>query len=101
VVDKKLQVGFPRVRAECDFRRPARFEDELEVRLLVAEKKRKSLSYVFRFMNLSRNPPEETARGMLTIVCVAYGPDGQMSATAIPEEIAGPIEVAPAELLQV
>jgi len=42
-------VSWPRVHAECDFKSPLRFEDEVEVHLLVAEKKAKSLTYQFRF----------------------------------------------------
>ena len=54
-------VGWPRVHAECDFKSPLRFEDEVEVHLLVAEKKSKSLTYQFRFRKLNANPPIEVA----------------------------------------
>src|ERR1700757_2046045 len=80
-------LGFPRVHAECDFKRPLRFEDMVEVHLLVQEKKTKSITYGFRFRNLSATPVEEAARGLVTIVCVALHPSGKMSAAAIPDEI--------------
>ena len=99
VVLRDRPMGFPRVRAECDFRRPLRFEDEVEVHLLVQEKKAKALTYSFRFRNLSATPNEEAARGLVTIVCVALHPNGKMSAVSIPEEFATLIEVAPRELL--
>jgi YbgC/YbaW family acyl-CoA thioester hydrolase len=92
-------LGFPRVHAECDFKRPLRFEDVVEVHLLVQEKKSKSLTYAFRFRNLSSTPVEEVARGSVTIVCVAMGPSGKMSAVAIPDDIARLISAAPKELL--
>jgi acyl-CoA thioester hydrolase len=92
-------LGFPRVRAECDFKKPLRFEDLVEIHLLVREKKSKSISYSFRFRNLSASPAEEVARGMVTVVCVTHTGHGKMSATPIPSEIAGKIEVAPLELL--
>ncbi len=92
-------LGFPRVHAECDFKKPLRFEDLVEIQLLVREKKSKSISYSFRFRNLNASPPEEVARGIITIVCVALQPDGTMKAVPIPAELAGKIEVAPAELL--
>ena len=92
-------LGFPRVHAECDFKRPLRFEDLVEVHLLVKERKSKSISYAFRFRNLSGESGDEVARGLVTIVCVAHQPAGKMSAVAIPHEIAKLIEVAPAELL--
>lgn len=91
-------MGFPRVHAECDFKKPLRFEDLVEIHLLVREKKTKSISYRFRFRNLSASPPEEVAQGIVTIVCVALQPDGTMAAVPIPSEIADKIEIAPAEL---
>ena len=92
-------LGFPRVHAECDFKKPLRFEDLVEIHLLVREKKKKSISYGFRFRNLSVSPAEEVARGIVTIVCVALQADGKMAAVPIPSDIADKIEVAPAELL--
>ena len=92
-------LGFPRVHAECDYRRPVRFEDEVEIQLLVREKKSKALSYLFKFRNLSASPPEECARGILTIVCVTHRPNEKMSAASIPAEIADKIETAPPEML--
>lgn len=93
-------VGWPRVRAECDYLQPLRFEDEVEIHMLVREKKPKSMSYVFRFRNLNANPPVEVARGSLTVVCVTRGDDGRMKAAPIPKEVADRIEVAPADLLR-
>jgi acyl-CoA thioester hydrolase len=92
-------LGFPRVHAECDFKRPLRFEDLVEVHLLVQEKKSKSISYAFRFRNLSADPVEEAARGLVTIVCVAVQPGGKLRSVSIPHDIADKIRVAPAELL--
>src|SRR5258707_15294524 len=92
-------VGWPRVRAECEYRQPLRFEDEVEIHLLVSEKKSKSLSYVFKFRKLGSPAPVEVARGSLTVVCVTKGADGRMSATHIPKEFADKIEVAPPESL--
>jgi acyl-CoA thioester hydrolase len=92
-------LGFPRVHAECDFKRPLRFEDLAEVHLLVQVKKTKSITYSFRFRNLSLDPVEEVARGSVTIVCVAMHPNGKMTAVPIPQDIAKLIETAPLELL--
>lgn len=101
VVDEKIhpRVGWPRVHASCDYRRPLRFEDLVEIHLLVTEKKSKALSFQFRFRKLSGSEAEEVARGALTIVCVSHAADGSMKATPIPAEIADKIEVAPAERL--
>jgi acyl-CoA thioester hydrolase len=90
-------LGWPRVHAECDYFKPLRFEDLVEVQMLVKEKKSKSLTYVFRFFKLN-GAREEIARGSLTVVCVAHV-DGAMRAVEMPKELSGKIEIAPAELL--
>jgi len=97
VRDSAAPVGWPRVHASCDFRHPLRFEDELEIHLLVAEKKSKALTYEFRFRKLNAAPQVEVARGRLTVVCVTRDATGKMTAAPIPEFIAAQIEVAPAD----
>jgi YbgC/YbaW family acyl-CoA thioester hydrolase len=91
-------LGWPRVHAHCDYHAPLRFEEEFEVHLLVLEKKSKALSYQFRFRKVGDNS-RELARGKLTVVCVTHNADGSMSASHIPQEIAGQIEVAPPEVM--
>ena len=66
IVDRDLGVGWPRVHMNCDFKKPLRFEDEVEIRLLVSAKSSKSISYQFRFCVEGI----EAARGALTVVCV-------------------------------
>jgi acyl-CoA thioester hydrolase len=92
-------VGWPRVHASCDYKQPLRFEDEVEIHMLVAEKRSKSLSYIFKFRKLNSPHPTEIARGKLTVVCVMRDEHGKMGATNIPANIADLIEVAPPELL--
>jgi acyl-CoA thioester hydrolase len=92
-------LGLPRVHAECDYLHPLRFEDEIEIEMLVTEKKSKSLSYLFRFRKLNAHPPIEVARGKLTVVCVAHGADGKLRSVAIPKQVADRIEVAPSSAL--
>ena len=91
-------VGWPRVHAHCDFKQPLFFEDEVEVHLLVKEKKSKALTYVFKFRKV-KAPEIEVARGTLTVVCVTKDASGKMCAATIPQKIADKIEAAPAELL--
>ena len=93
-------LGLPRVHAECDYLKPLRFEDEVEIHILVAEKGSKSLSYLFRFRKLNADPPVEVARGRLTVVCVAHHRDGSMRAAPLPKVVADLIEVAPREQLE-
>ncbi len=97
--DHEPPLGFPRVHAECDYQSPLRFEDLVEIHLLVREKKPKTLSYLIRFMNLSVEPARVAARGNLTVVCVQKSGDGSFTSTRIPHELAERIKVAPPELL--
>jgi acyl-CoA thioester hydrolase len=92
-------VGWPRVHTEADFSAPLRFEDEVEIHLLVAEKKSKALTYAFRLRKLNTPKPYEVARGAITVVCVKMV-NGRMKATSIPKAIADKIKVAPARLLK-
>jgi acyl-CoA thioester hydrolase len=97
-------LGFPRVHAECDYRKPLAFEDNVEIHLLVREKRSRVLSYLFKFNKVmppgaSGDALVEVARGILTVVCVAHHRDGRMEAVAIPAELGDQIEVAPAAML--
>lgn len=89
------RIGWPRVHASCDYHRPLRFEDRVEVRLRVVEKKSKALTYEFTFRKVGPPDAPEVAKGRLTVVCVAHHPDGTMRATPIPAAIADQIEVSP------
>src|SRR5438876_2787833 len=92
------RIGWPRVQVSCDFMRPLRFEDEVEVHLRVREKREKSLTYDFVFRKVNGAPGLEVARGSLTVVCVAVDPEtDQMKAVSIPEPIARQIVAAPEE----
>src|SRR4030095_8305437 len=54
-------VGSPRVHGDCDFKRPVRFEDLVEIHLLVRAKGEKSLTYTFIFRKLNEAPVLEVA----------------------------------------
>src|SRR5437868_5101632 len=90
-------VGWPRVHAECDYKRPLRFEDEIEIRMFVAKKKSKSLTYEFRFRKIEGDELVDVARGSLTVVCVRHQ-NGRMKAATIPKVIADKIEVVPVKV---
>ena len=88
-------VSWPRVHVECDYTQPLRFEDRVEVHLIVREKKSKALSYEFVFRKLTDAEPVEVARGRFTAVCVSMDREaGRMRAVDIPPQIAELIEVA-------
>lgn len=86
-------VGFPRVHASCDYWKPLRFEDEVEIHLRVIEKKEKVLTHQIVFRKVTGDRTEEVARGKLIVVCVAKKADGSMGAVPIPPDIAAKLEV--------
>lgn len=91
-------VGWPRVHASCDFRSPLRFEDSVEVQLLVREKRQKSIVYSFVFRKLNEPARSEVARGTVAVACVKRDGTGKMMSVPIPKAVADRIEVAPPEL---
>jgi len=89
----------PRVHAACDYRAPLRFEDEVEVHLVVARKTTRSLEYHFRFRRRAGKRSEAVARGSFTVVCARRRPDGSLRAAPLPKVISDRIRVAPKALL--
>lgn len=58
-------VSWPRVSAKCDYKRPAHFEDVLDIAVSVARLGTKSVTYEFRFTH----DADEIALGIITVVC--------------------------------
>lgn len=91
-------VGWPRVHASADFRLPLKFEEEVEIELLVEEIRNKTIGYYFNFW---KNPDSEKERviaatGRFTVVCVTFDEEQRrMKAVAIPDEWREKIGVAP------
>ncbi len=96
-----LGLHLPRVHAECHYRAPLKFEDEVCVRLLVQKKTQRSLTYLFRFSKIGDAGQRDLARGKVTVVCVKKLADGTLKAAPLPKEIADKIQEAPARLLAV
>ena len=72
--------GFPRVSVACDFKRPARFEEMLDIAVTVEEVGKKSVRYRFDF---SRDGAE-VAVGRITAVYCRSTPDHGLESTDIP-----------------
>jgi acyl-CoA thioester hydrolase len=84
------EIGWPRVAASFEFRRPLRFEDEFDVHLKVVEKTRKTI----RYSAVLRKDGEELAVGSLTIICVRRRPGEPARAMDMPPDIAASFQVA-------
>ena len=90
-------VGWPRVAVSCEYKSPLRFNDVVQVRLLVKEVRTKAVIYVFQFRKVSDGKPlpEIVAQGEVAAVCVTAGAGGAMVAQPIPAEVRAKLEVAP------
>ena len=84
------RIGWPRVSVGCQYERPARFGDTLDIEVRVARKGRRSMTYGFTF----RRDGEVLARGQTTAVCCELG-GGTLQPIEIPPFIADKIQQAP------
>jgi len=77
------KLGFPRVSASCDYLKPARFEDVIEVAVTLEKIGRKSLNFAFEF----RCGGDLLAKGEITSVCCRKSESGGIESVEIPEEL--------------
>jgi YbgC/YbaW family acyl-CoA thioester hydrolase len=89
-----LQLGWPRLAASCEYLSPAKFEEVLDLRVSVARKGNKSMTYQFEF----RRGEILIARGQMTSACCVVGAEGKLKAIPIPDFIASQIQEAPPSL---
>ncbi len=77
-----VALGFPRVSAACDYLRPVRFEDVMDVEVRLARLGTKSITYEIEFSLAG----VQVALGKLTAVCcrVSPGPE-KIASIEIPE----------------
>jgi len=94
-------VVWPRVNAQFDFKQPLYFEDNVEIHLMVEEKREKSIRYLFHINKIIENEKKNVAIGRLTIVCSRYDEKTRSFKSApLPDRINENLENAPDELLQ-
>ena len=84
------EIGWPRVAASFEFKRPLRFEDEFEVHLRIAEITRRTIRYTC----LLAQGEATVATGELTVACVRRVPGEPLKSIEIPPEIAARFQVA-------
>lgn len=94
--------GWPRLKASAEYRLPLRFEEEMEVELLVAEMRGKAIRYTLRFWKNPDEPAERrlAATGELVVVAASVDPKTRvMNAVMIPDDFRERISAAPPEQL--
>jgi acyl-CoA thioester hydrolase len=82
--DEQGKMSFPRVGARCDYQRPVRFEDVVDIEVSIVRLGQKSLTYEFNFSHQGA----AVASGQLTTVCCRFAPDGTPQSTPIPQWMA-------------
>ncbi|MEO0413984.1 MAG: thioesterase family protein, partial [Verrucomicrobiota bacterium] len=91
-------VGWPRVHASADYKLPLKFEEEVEIELLIEKISNKTVGYYFQFW---KNPDDADKRviaatGRFTVVCVTFDTEKRrMKAVAIPDKVRDLIAEAP------
>jgi 4-hydroxybenzoyl-CoA thioesterase len=77
-------VGFPAVRADCEFRAPLRFGDTAEIEVTIARMGAKSIEFRYRVSRSEPAPRVTCADG--TVVCAVVDLE-RFSAIAVPERV--------------
>lgn len=90
--------GMPRVAASCEFLGPLRYGEEVDVRLILREKRSKVLRYDAEFTRVDEDGGTLIARGSMTVVHArrAHG-DLEWSGSELPEDLLAGLEVQEAE----
>lgn len=89
--------GWVRVSAACDYRRPLRYQDEVDLHLRITGKTNKSMTYTIDFLRRGAAPDEALcARGTMTVVYVTQkaGQD-RPRAAPMPDDVNRLLQIAP------
>jgi 4-hydroxybenzoyl-CoA thioesterase/acyl-CoA thioester hydrolase len=81
-------ISFPRVAASCEFVRPVRFEDLLDILVTVRKLGQKSVTYGFEFFK----GEELVARGEISAVCCRLVPGKRIESIEIPAVVRQKLE---------
>ena len=86
--DENGRFGWPRVKTSCRFKRPLRFEEEVEVKLIITEIRDRSIAYAFLFWKEDDGERVKAAVGEVVAACVRFDPAKEMmTPIMIPEVV--------------
>src|SRR5436190_17604639 len=77
-------IGWPRVAASCEYRRPLKFEQVFDVSVRIGDMTKRTIAYVGE---ITRDG-ELIATGNWKVACVNKLPDGSMKSAEIPAHVA-------------
>lgn len=83
------EIGWPRLAASCEYLKPARFEDVLEIEVIVKRKGNSSMTYEFRF----HRDKTLIARGEVSSICCKIHPQHGLKPIPIPSFLADKIKI--------
>ncbi len=86
MTDRDPPIVWPRTSATCEYFRPSRFEEVLDIRLRVLEMGEKHLIYEYFFTR----DRKKIALGKTKVVCCEFG-EGKLKSVPIPDFVAEPI----------
>ncbi len=85
--------GWPRVSATCEYKKPLRFEQEVQVEVHIRERQAKTINYEFHFLTEGHEGP--VAVGKMTVICVRFDEEAKrMRAVDMPDTIRSKIDSA-------
>lgn len=80
--------GWPKVESSCTYNAPLRYQDEIEILLVVKEIKNHSMCYHFHFYKIENESKTEVAKGTMTTVFAKFNIlDQTISAALIEDEL--------------
>jgi 4-hydroxybenzoyl-CoA thioesterase len=82
----KDRVGFPAVRAECEFREPLRFGDTAEIELTISRLGGKSITFRYRIYRAADDARPRTLAAEGAVVCAVVDL-ARFVAIAVPERV--------------
>ena len=82
----KDRVGFPAVRAECEFHAPLRFGDSVEIELTVARLGSKSITFRYRIFRAADDARPRTLSAEGQVVCAVVDL-ARFVAIAVPDRV--------------
>jgi len=80
------RIGFPAVKAECEFRAPLRFGDTAEIEVTVARMGEKSITFRYRIHRAATPAQPRTLAAEGTVVCAVVDL-AKFVATPVPERV--------------
>ena len=85
---------WPRVHVSCDYKKPLKFEDEVEITIFVVERRRRTVAYLITIKKVTGGGSDLMAVGKVVTACCRQAADGGLEAIPIPDPVADRLQPA-------